>query len=232
MGLKNIYKQNLLITKNMKKATILVLLLALSLSLSACGKKKAVNNIMEAQKVEQKGLMAWLKGGTGTECIMKAPEGDMIIKTQDGKTRIEGMGTMVPSIDPMNPEPPSPESQMGITVYNGDWMYMWSGDKGTKMNQKKMEALGEELGEDMEEDSAKDWTEIVGDMEEMDIAYDCKPKKFAASEFEAPENVEFQDLTEMFEQMAEMGKQMQESMEGGDFDPNSMPDMNEMMKGM
>ena len=221
----------------MKKTTILIVLLALTLSLSACGKKKTPQAVTEnSSQSEQKGLMEWLEGGGGTECVMKAPEGDMIIKSQDGKTRIEGMGLAMPAFDPNNPTPPSDEPQMGITVYNGDWMYSWSGDKGTKMNQKRMEEFSDEMSAGMEEEPdepTEDWTDMVADMEEMDIAYECTPKKFAASEFEEPSGVEFTDLTEQFEQMAEMTKNLQDSMNSGnfnpnDFDPSNMPDLPEL----
>lgn len=204
----------------MQKPTLIILTLALSLSLSACGKKEAPAAVSQGSPVEeQKSLIEWLKGGEGTECVIQTPEGEMVIKSQDGQTRIEGMPVMLP------PDAGSLEEQTGVAIYKGDWIYMWSGNIGTKMNQKRMEAIAAEMGEEMpmEEEQAEDWTDVVAGMEEMEVAYDCSAKTFAASEFSEPSGVEFTDLTAQFEQMAEMTKTMQESMNSGNFDPGNLP---------
>jgi hypothetical protein len=224
----------------MKKTTIIILSLALGLSLSACGKKEAPAAVtQDSPSAEQKSLMQWVEGGGSVECVMRAPEGDLVIKTQGDKVRMEGMPAIMP-MDTSDPAAGGDQNQIGTTIYNGDWMYSWSGTKGTKMNQKRIQELSEEMGgiDEEEAETSQDWTDTVAEMEDMQVAYECEPKTFAASEFTEPSGVEFTDLTAQFEQMAEMTRNMQESLNNGNLDPNNLPpppdlpDMDALMQEM
>jgi len=217
----------------MKKIIILLLVVSVSFGLSGCGKKKQASTQDQAKQKkdlvveEDNSLFGWLKRGKAVECTIKSPEGDMIVRTKDNKVRIDGVPYV--SFENMEEEP----SMDGAMLTIGDWTYMWDkkSKKGTKMNQKKMEALAGDSSEEIPEESKKDWQDSVKEWEKDGFKYDCKEIKMTDTEFKAPEDVEFTDYTEFFTGMAEMGKEMQEKSDAGEqFNMEDLEEMAEQLK--
>ena len=98
-------------------------------------------------------------------------------------------------------------------ISDGDYIYIWNTiqPKGTKMS---IEAM-EEMGADTEAGDVEAGSMSM-DTLEADYDYKCAPWIVSNSKFVPPSNVEFQDMTEMMQQMQEFAE---------DFDACAMCDM-------
>jgi hypothetical protein len=85
--------------------------------------------------LENNSLEGWLTRGKSVECTMASDEGEVKILTKDGKVRIEGIPYMFGGDMDENTEPKND----GISLTDSEWVYMWSGTSGTKMNIKAMQ---------------------------------------------------------------------------------------------
>lgn len=203
----------------MKKIALSILGIALVFSLSACGQKDKPKN--NSQKEELKmSLVDRLLGEAGMKCVFPAPEGEMVVYSQNGKVRVEG----VPYFYGSNADPANPPA--GVQLTDEEWMYMWSGQEGTKMNIKKLEQLADGMEEE-ESEKPEDWQDMIEGYEEDGIDYSCEEKNLPADLFVPPQDVEFTDFTEFMTGMAEMGQQINQQMEAGE-----EMDMEEMMQRM
>ncbi len=155
---------------------------------------------------ENNTMLGWLKRGKAVECIVTSPDGEIKIKTKNNKVRIEG----IPFMFGDNIEKPTND---GVSVTDGDWMYMWSGNKGTKMNIKELEEMSGEVKE--EEEKQNTWEDNVKEWEESGFGYDCKEVNLSNSEFSPPNDVEFIDFSESLKSLQELGQQMAEDAEAG-----------------
>ena len=166
-------------------------------------------------------LLDWLKGGKSVECILSTEEGTITMKTKDNKVRIEGLPYMFGGGEA------TASDLSGVSLTTGDWIYMWSGDKGTKMNIKSMrESMSEEQLKEAEqyswEDMAQGW--------DAQYQHQCQEKRLSDELFEPPINVEFTDWTEMMANMQQMGQQLQEKFETGE--SMNMEDIEEQLEKM
>jgi uncharacterized lipoprotein YehR (DUF1307 family) len=199
----------------MKKTLILSLMFIMLLGLTACGKKeekqKIVNKSGGFEVVDNNTLMGWLKKGKAVECRIMSPEGDIIMKTKNEAVYMEGVPYMS-----MDSSGAMPEANNGVMLTVGDWMYTWDKvtKKGTKMNSKEMEALSS--GED--EADEKDWENMAEGWEDSGFEYSCKEIKVDDSLFEEPKDVEFTDMNEMMKGLSDIGKNLEEQMNGGGMD--------------
>jgi hypothetical protein len=159
------------------------------------------------QVIDNPSLLGWLKRGKSVECTLTTDEGTITMKTKDGKVRIEGLPYMFGGSDEATP------NMDGVSLTTGDWVYMWSGDKGTKMNLADMqETMSEEQKEKAED---YDWEKEAEGWESL-YQYDCQEKSLSDSLFEPPADVEFTDWTETMSQLQQIGQQLQENTgEGG-----------------
>ena len=212
----------------MKKVIISLVAVALVFGLNGCFKKKPVTAPKEEQrKTVYSSLSSWLKSGKGIECKIDSPEGgDITVQVKDKMVRMVGF----PYVD-MN-DPATEPDMNGIMLTVGDWTYMWAGSSGTKFNTKRMQELAGEFGEDQDTVSnQEDWEDMIKEWEASDVDYKCEEKRLSDGLFTAPSDVEFADLTAMMEGFAEMGKNLQEQMDGGqEFDPKALEAQAERLK--
>jgi len=218
----------------MKKTLILSLVVIIVISLAGCGKKDEAQNTKSGESgfevTENNTLLGWLKKGKTVECSVETPMGKILMFAQNEKIRMEGIPFY--SMESMR-EVPKAENGVSLTV--GDWMYLWDKEtkKGTKMNVKEMERLGKEL-DDVEDEpkASKTWEDSVKEWEDEEAAYNCKEKKLSSEVFEAPEDVEFADLTEMMKGMADFGKNAGTQIKaGGEIDLKALEEMAGKLKG-
>ncbi|MEA3398396.1 MAG: hypothetical protein U9R06_01490 [Patescibacteria group bacterium] len=163
-------------------------------------------------------LFSWLKKGVGVECAINAEEGDIKLFAAGNKVRMDGVAMMAGN---KNAEP-------GVFLTDGDFVYIWSGTEGIKMDMKKMQELaGEEEAQNVNQYS---WENMAQEWDAAQVNYDCKEKRLADSVFNVPEEVAFVDWTEMMSGVMEMGEKIQASTgEGEDANPE---DMEKMMEDM
>jgi hypothetical protein len=211
----------------MKKILSFTLLVAVMLSLSACGKKEKTNDsdvaISKKQEKIQKDLMSWLKSGEAVECQIEMEGSAVTMIAKDEKVRIEGIAFA--SFEDVKEA--DIENSDGVSLTVGDWMYMWNNKskKGMKFNIKEMEKLDEEVEGDEEQDYDT-WEDQVGGWEDDGVEYDCKKTKLADDLFVEPKGIEFTDLGEMMKGFTDLGKNLEKQIENGeDFDMNSLKDL-------
>ncbi len=182
-----------------KNFLILSLVFLISLALTGCGNKEASPQNKTAQK-----LSDWIASGKGVVCSVDTPQGEVIVKAKGKKVRMDGIMYM-----DMTSSNASHGMQKGTSITNGDWFYMWGEKTGVKMNIKEMEQMGEDDKDDYniaEEDySATAWAEA---MEDAQVSYDCREENISDSEFQAPDNINFADLSEIFKNMQKFGQDM------------------------
>ncbi len=182
-----------------KKLSILAMSLLLIVSLSACGKKDKILS-EDSKKDQYNTLTDWLKSGKGVKCDVETAEGKITIKTKDGKVRMDGVPWM-------NMENLGEEVSEGSSISDGDWMYMWSGQKGIKMNLKEMSEIGAEDDNEFDEEDYS-WEDWSADQDEMGTSYKCEESKISNDEFTPPADVEFTDWGEMIKGFQNLGNNL------------------------
>jgi hypothetical protein len=197
----------------MKKIITLLVVLGVALSLGGCFKKGESIDQNDSKKQQQPTLREWFESGKGVKCIIDTPEGEVEVSSKGDKVRIDGIAYA----DMSNPASAG-ETQKGTTLTNGDWIYMWSGKNGTKMNIEEMNKISEDMGDDEQIDPEDySWESWVGDQEDDESIYECSEEKFSDAVFEAPSDVEFKDLGEMMKGLSELtGGLMGDAGEGDD----------------
>jgi hypothetical protein len=128
-------------------------------------------------------LYGWLRRGIPVECDITSDSGTIKMMVKNDKVRTEGIpyafGQNIHGTD-------------GVSLADGDWLYMWSGQQGTKLNIKQMQA-GQTADQKAKavnyswQDSAKDW--------QSKYQYNCQEKNLADDLFIAPAGVTFNDMT-------------------------------------
>jgi len=168
------------------------------------GKSNNMKDLEKNLSGEQMGILSWLTSGKGVECEIDSLDGKIVIQAKNNKIRINGMGFVAPTADN--------QEDKGVYINDGEWIYMWNGKEGTKMNIESMKRLSGE--EDLSEDdySWQDWAE---GWEKDQFNYDCKEKNLSDDIFFAPGDVDFKNLTEMMENLGEMNKKLEENLDAG-----------------
>lgn len=187
-----------------KKFLVLSLGLILTLGLSGCGKDNSNGGASDKASNQEESiysnLSAWLGSGQGVECTVNSPEGNIVVKSKGGKVRMDGI--MYFDMNSTSPEP-----QTGSSITDGDWVYMWSGTSGMKMNVKDMEEMGEDMMEESNfEEDDYDWETWSDEMDDAGIAYQCEEKNISDDEFVVPADVDFKDLNAMMEGLQTIGQ--------------------------
>jgi len=177
-------------------------------------------------------ILSWLNKGKAVECEFGSEEGNVRIRTKDGKVRIDGIPYA------FGGEKATP----GSSITNGDWMYMWSGKKGAKMNIKEMEEIGRKFDTEEESDYSEEnpsWEEYVKGWDEKEVDYDCHETRFSDEVMVPPTDVEFTDLNQAMKGLEAMSENLLKMQEGGE--SMNFEDINEkleeggfgdLMKGM
>lgn len=215
----------------MKKTLIFSLMFVMMLSLSACGRKEKkqepINKTSGGLEVaENNTLMGWLKRGKAVECRVMSPDGDIVVKTKDDAVYMEG----IPYVSADSSGKTS-EAKNGVMLTVGDWTYTWDKKlgKGTKMNNKEMAVLDPE--DKAGEPGEKGWENMTKEWEDSGFKYSCKEIKVDDNLFKEPQGVEFTDLGEMMKGLSDIGKNLEEQMNGGNMDlKDSEAQMNGLQK--
>jgi len=199
----------------MKKVFLILIILALAgggfYFYSQKNKKPAVRvdangkEIIGLRVVQDDSLNGWIKRKRTVQCKLTNEQGELTIKVKNDKVRIEGIPYAFggQSADADN---------NGISLTDGDWVYIWNGQTGTKMNLKNMQAgMTEEqkikAADYSWEDSVKKW--------ESAYKYDCAEKGLGDDLFIPPTDVVFTDMTDMMTNAQEAVKNLQENLPAG-----------------
>jgi len=176
-------------------------------------------------------LLGWLKRGKGVRCAIKSEDEEVIMQTKNNKVRIDGLAGMMGQTEEETEEP-------GAMISDGEWVYIWSGTGGMKMNIKDMqESMPEE-----QKAQAKDysWENMAKAWQDEEAEYDCKEARIADTIFTPPNNIEFVDFSQFMSGMTDLGEKFEEkygtdeeSDEAGSANEEATPeDIEEMMKDM
>lgn len=202
----------------MKKVIILSILISLSLVFTGCGKKEQAKTVNSGNQEksglvvkENNTLMGWLKRSLAVECSIESPEGKIKMMAKEGSVRIEGIPFFSPSS-----VGEAPQAENGVMLSTKEWTYLWDKKtkQGTKMNNQEMVKLtGEEVNEKKDQES---WEDMVKAWEAAQVKYSCQEKGIESSLLEEPVGIEFVDLTEAMNEMADFGKKLEAQLENGE----------------
>lgn len=200
-------------------------------SLTGCFSKNNNENesdLVEGVAVKERKLLDWFTNETGSECVIDSVEGEIkIISSGKDKIRMEGIHGMQNAQSAQAGEQISDE---GYMIVNGNMIYIWSGTQGMKFDQKIMEEMEEKYKEEGSEEETPDydWEEMVKTFEENNVEYSCSKKKPSDSMFLPPEDVIFQDLTEMLQLMDEQTEMIEKQFNIDDIEsPEDAPNFEE-----
>lgn len=131
--------------------------------------------------------------GKSVQCNYTTEEGEMTTWVKGEKVRVEGVGF------------DSGGSGEGGMINDGEWVYIWGKEDESGMKY-KLSALGEgEWGEEV--DIWKDPQKWAAETEDK-YAMDCRNVLVTDSKFVPPSDIEFTDLTEMFEKIKGLQEQV------------------------
>ncbi len=151
----------------------------------------------EGLKVKPTSLLDWLSGKKGVECVVNSPDGEIKVTAKEGKVRIDGIAFHF-GADAQH------VSEKGTTLTVGDWMYMWSGQKGTKMNLKKIRELSTNENKAKQETEVESWKDTIKEWEAAGYTYHCRAVNPSNNLFQPPIDVNFVDFTAQLEQQQNM----------------------------
>ena len=142
----------------------------------------------------KEGLLSLMQGTTGVKCTVTDENGTYTVLTKGGKARIEGMNY---------PDPQDPNKMTkGNMINDGTFVYNWSGQAGTKFNVSEMQDTADT--QDNQSASDADWEAWAKNMDESGAKYDCQPGMATDSDFVPPNDVTFQDLSQMFQNFQQL----------------------------
>ncbi len=199
----------------MKKAFLILIILAIGAGgyyfYSQKNKKPPIRvdengqEIIGLRVIQDDSLFGWMKRKKTVRCQLTNDQGEITMMVKNDKVRIEGIPYMFGG---QNTE----ADNNGISLTDGDWIYMWSGQTGTKMNLKTIEAgMTEEQKANAAdynwENSAKNW--------ENDYKYECAEKGLADDLFIPPADVVFTDMSDTLEKARSAVKNLQDNLPAG-----------------
>jgi hypothetical protein len=205
----------------MKKIIIFIIILAVVIGgyfvLSQSRTETIINKPATEQKpglkvLENNSLSDWLARNRTIECVITTDKGDIKALVKNRKIRIEGI--------PYAFNTASAAAQSGYSLTDGDWVYMWSGNKGTKMNLKEVEATMST--EQKAQASTYSWQDSVKSWEASGYKYNCQEKKLSDDLFVAPKNVEFSDITATLISAQQIGAKLKNSSGNGTVNPEDI----------
>jgi hypothetical protein len=113
-------------------------------------------------------------------------------------------------------------------INDGEWMYTWTGKKGTKMNIKRMEKMDNDFEELDIEENTSEWEDVIDEWEEDDVDYDCNEQKIDKDLFIPPSDVVFEDMGAMMDASMKMNEDFQKM--GEQFSSGEEMDIEDMQK--
>ena len=163
-----------------------------------------VNNGKPGMHVEDDpSLFGWMSRGKSAQCDLTGSQGNLTVYTKNNKIRIEGVPYAFNSAAP---------ASSGVSLTDGEWVYMWSGDQGTKLNMTTLQATmsAEQKAKATDyswQDSAKKW--------ETEYKYNCRETTLSDDLFTPPSSVKFNDMTVTFKDLQQVGQDLQNKAQGG-----------------
>lgn len=192
----------------MKKIIVLVIVFAVALSLGGCFKKGENVDQDDSRSKQFTSLSDWFKNGKGVRCVIETPQGEVIISAKGKQVRMDGIA-YVDMANPVNPE----DMQNGVSLTDAEWVYMWNGKNGIKMNIEEMNKMSNEAGAG-EKINPEDysWESWISDQEAVGVNYECKEENLSDNVFQVPNDVEFKDLGEMMKSLNSLSNDFQGSL--------------------
>lgn len=184
----------------MKKTIAISLIIAFCLTGCSLGNKKTEDT---AKQVEDTSLLGQLNSGQAMACAVTTLNGEVIIKVKDNKIRMEGIPYIYDQAT--SSEGVAVQNNSGIMISIGDEQYIWSGQKGTKLNLKELSELTG--GQTEEQMAAKDWQSTVGEWQQAGFNYKCEKQSLSDDIFTPPSDVSFTDLNEALRLLQNLNQQ-------------------------
>ena len=199
----------------MKKILIVAFVSVVALTGCSWGKKKAIeqavdqNQTVQEVKEEVKKLSDWLTGGQSVVCVVKTDAGDIVMKTKNNKVRTEASINLATTTE-------TNDIKLVTSITDGDWMYTWSENQGTKMNIQKMKELASTSEEQTKPEDQKTWEDNVKDYEQASLSFSCEEQELTDDLFIPPADINFVDMTEITENMKKFGQDLQNKINTGE----------------
>jgi hypothetical protein len=205
-----------------KFLTNLSILIVLSFLFSGCSLIKGLfQRSSQEKKVEEQGgfsLKDALTLGKSVECTYTTEDGEVTTWVKGNKVRVEGVG-MVPTGD---------KTHKGGMINDGEWIYIWGEEDKTGVKYQISAMETKKWEEDVED--LKDPEKWATEAEEK-YKVECKQTVVSDSKFTPPSGIEFQNLTEMFEKMEELPKELPSVSPGPGLTEKQMEQLQDLMKG-
>lgn len=153
-----------------------------------------------AQK-DASSLVELFKSGDSFRCTYTSQSGEVTVLAKGGKIKVDGFSYATPE----------GQETRGFMINDGETIYFWSeGEgKGTKYSLSAMADQAQDQTADQTAEKYQDPQEWAAETEEK-YQVDCQKTSVSNSEFIPPQNIEFQDISQMFEKTKEL-QQLQPS---------------------
>jgi hypothetical protein len=157
----------------------------------------------QTSSLAKPGLLALLMGKDGVKCQVEDEKGNYMVLAKEGKVKIDGINFMTPNpqIPPAKPGDVATQPKTGTMISDGKMLWMWSGKEGMSMNiEEAQKAIPEGAGNG----PVEDWSKWAQKMEDSGAKYQCDPANISDSEFAPPQDVKFQDLSQLMKGLGNM----------------------------
>jgi len=184
----------------MKKTITILLIIAFCLTGCSLGKKNTADT---TKQVEDTSLLGQLNSGLAMVCTVTTLNGEISIKVKDNKIRMEGIPYIYDQAT--SSEATTAQNNLGTMLSIGDEQYIWSDQKGTKLNLKELSELtGGQTEGQME---IKDWQSTVGEWQQAGFNYKCEKQTLPNDIFTPPSDINFTDLNEALRLLQNLNQQ-------------------------
>jgi hypothetical protein len=187
------------------KTTILLILLPILLA--GCTLPGALKNNQPAgsspasptakQDAKQEGwsLKNALSLGQSVKCSYTTEQGEVTTWVKDKKVKVEGLGVST-----------TEKSGKGGMINDGEWIYIWNDADKSGMKY-KLAAL---VTDEQKNESVDEWKNPEKWANDVEGKYKttCGPEVLSDNAFVPPSDITFKDLTESFEKMKELQKNL------------------------
>jgi hypothetical protein len=181
----------------MKKILTIFLMAAISISLSACGKKDEPKQSKQTQETYAN-LTEWLSSEKDVKCRVNSSDGEIIIQSKGKKVRMDGIAYY-------GPQSSGNGQEAGHSITDGEWIYVWGGQNGMKFNLKELKNFQSDMQADAQDYSWENWSQK---QEEDQVEYECSLANISNAIFLIPAEVDFLDFSNFLTQMEEINNEI------------------------
>ena len=185
----------------MKKIFIGALLLAIAITLAACGATKGVVQKADQGQAFNGSVQDLINLGKSTKCVLQAKEGESIIS---GTTYISGNKAR----SDFQTTGAGQAAMTGHFISDGTWMYSWSDTAKNQAVKFKMDELQKPEFKSQADTNGADNYE-----DKMD--YKCYPWSADQSFFAPPTDINFTDYTQMMNQLQQQTQGLNANLPAG-----------------